>query len=107
MSYFRNPGTGLDEQDQTGAEPDELLGHEARPLPRVTFGELAGRVGRWFQGIDVEPGDPLDGETAEHDMLGELAGADETAGRRRARAPVCARPLRLQPGRGRSADRRA
>lgn len=78
MSYFRNPGAGLDEQDRTGTEPDELLHHEGdRPLPRVTFGELAGRVSRWFQGIDVEPGgDPLDGETAEHDVLSEF-GADD------------------------------
>jgi hypothetical protein len=78
MSYFRNPGAGVDEQDRTGTEPDELLHHESdRPLPRVTFGELAGRVSRWFQGIDVEPGrDPLDGETVEHDVLSEF-GADD------------------------------
>jgi hypothetical protein len=80
MSYFRNPGAGLDEQDRTGTEPDELLHHESeRPLPRVTFGELAGRVGRWFQGIDVEPGaDPLDdGETVEHDVLSGFGADDE------------------------------
>jgi hypothetical protein len=79
MSYFRNPGAGLDEQDRAGTEPDELLEHEGeRPLPRVTFAELAGRVGRWFQGIDVEPGgDPLDGETVEHDVLGEFGAEDE------------------------------
>jgi hypothetical protein len=79
MSYFRNPGAGLDEQDRTGTEPDELLHHEgARPLPRLTFGELAGRVSRWFQGIDVEPGgDLLDGETAEHDVLSEFDADDE------------------------------
>jgi hypothetical protein len=80
MSYFRNPGAGLDEQDRTGTEPDELLHHEGeRPLPRVTFAELAGRVSRWFQGIDVEPGaDPLDdGETVEHDVLSEFGADDE------------------------------
>ena len=33
MSYFRNPGAGLDEQDQTGAEPDELLAPRGRPAP--------------------------------------------------------------------------
>jgi hypothetical protein len=74
MSYFRNPGAGLDEQDQTGTEPDELRHHEGeRPVPRVTFAELAGRVGRWFQGIDVDPaGEPPDGETVEHDVLAEF-----------------------------------
>ena len=79
MSYFRKPGAGLDEQVRTGTEPDELLYHEGdRPLPRVTFGELAGRVSRWFQGIDVEPGgDPLDGETAEHDVLSEFGTDDQ------------------------------
>ena len=79
MSYFRNPGAGLDEQDRTGTEPDELLHHEGDPpLPRVTFGEMAGRVSRWFQGIDVEPGgDPPDGETAEHDVLSEFGTDDE------------------------------
>lgn len=79
MSYFRNPGAGVDEQDRTGTEPDELLHHEGdRPVPRVTFGELAGRVSRWFQGIDVEPGgEPLGGETAEHDILSEFAADEE------------------------------
>lgn len=78
MSYFRNPGARLDEQDRTGTAPDELLHQErAEPLPRASFGELAGRVGRWFQGIDTEPdGDPLNGETAEHDVLAEWS-ADE------------------------------
>jgi hypothetical protein len=74
MSYFRNTGTGLEEQDRTGAE-DELLRLEPEPQPHATFGELAGRVGRWFQGLDPEPSD---GETVEHDMLGELS-ADEPA----------------------------
>jgi hypothetical protein len=78
MSYFRNPGAGLDEQDQTGAEHELLHQESAEPLPRVTFGELAGRVGRWFQGIDPEPGDdPLNGETAEHDVLGEWSAEEE------------------------------
>ncbi len=74
MSYFRNPGVGLEAQGQNGAEPDELLHHEGdRPLPRATFGELAGRVGRWFQGLDTAPdGRLLDGETAEHDVLAEF-----------------------------------
>jgi uncharacterized coiled-coil protein SlyX len=80
MSYFRNPGAGVDEQDRTGTEPDELLHHEGdRPAPRVTFGQWAGRVSRWFQGIDAEPGgDPLDGETAEHDILAEFADDEES-----------------------------
>jgi hypothetical protein len=78
MSYFRNPGAGLDEQDQTGAEHELLHQESAEPLPRVSFGELAGRVGRWFQGIDPEPGDdPLNGETAEHDVLGEWSAEEE------------------------------
>jgi uncharacterized coiled-coil protein SlyX len=79
MNHFRNPGAGVDEQDRPGTEPDELLHHESeRPLPRVTFGELAGRVSRWFQGIDVAPGtDPLDGETVEHDVLSEFGADDE------------------------------
>lgn len=79
MSYFRNPGAGLDEQDRAGTEPDELLQQEGtEPLPRVTFGELAGRVSRWFQGIDTEPdGDPLNGETAEHDVPGEWSAEEE------------------------------
>jgi hypothetical protein len=77
MSYFRNPSAGADQQDQTGAE-HELLRREPEPLPRVTFGELAGRVGRWFQGIDPEPdGDSLNGETAEHDVLGEWSAEEE------------------------------
>jgi hypothetical protein len=80
MSYFRNPGAGLDEQDQTGAEHELLHQESAEPLPRPTFGELAGRVSRWFQGIDTEPdGDPLSGETAEHDVLGEWSAEEQTS----------------------------
>lgn len=88
MSYFRNPGAGLDEPDQAGTEPDEPRQHEGdRPLPRVTFGELAGRVGRWFQGIDVEPpGAAPDQATAEHDVLSEFA-ADEEPGAETAGPP--------------------
>jgi hypothetical protein len=80
MSYFRNPGAGLDEQDQTGAEHELLHQESAEPLPRPTFGELAGRVSRWFQGIDTGPdGDPLSGETAEHDVLGEWSAEEQTS----------------------------
>jgi hypothetical protein len=80
MSYFRNPGAGLDEQDHPDTEPDELLHHEgAQPVARVRFGELAGRVSRWFQGLDPEPldGEPLDGETVEHDVLADLSHDEE------------------------------
>jgi DivIVA protein len=73
MTYFRNSGAELDEQDRPGTEPDELLHREgAPPVARVTLGELASRVSRWFQGVDTEPGEEaLTDETAEHDVLGE------------------------------------
>jgi DivIVA protein len=76
MSYFRKPGAGLDERHDT-AEPDELLqygGDDAPPSPRATFGEVAGRVSRWFQGLDDEPDG---GATAEWDPMSELGGEDE------------------------------
>jgi hypothetical protein len=78
MNNFRRPGAGLDEESHPGTEPDELLDHESAEdesvrRPRESFGEIAGRVGRWFQGLDTEPPDD---ETAEHDMLTEL-GADD------------------------------
>lgn len=72
MSYFRKPGAGLDEQVRTGTEPDELLYHDGAvqpaPAPRSPFGELASRFSRWMQGLEPEP---LDGETVEHDVLGD------------------------------------
>jgi hypothetical protein len=72
MNYFRRPGVGLDEQMQTGTEPDELLYHDGddgpAPVPRRPFGELTGRFSRWMQGLEPEP---LAGETVEHDVLGD------------------------------------
>jgi hypothetical protein len=78
MTNFRRPGVGLDEESHPGTEPDELLDHESADdagvrRPRESLGEIAGRVSRWFQGLDPEP---IDGETVEHDMLAEL-GADD------------------------------
>jgi len=75
MNYLRKPGAGLDESDRTGPEPDELLHDDDGELaPRPTFGVLAGRVGRWFQGLDPEP---VGGETAEYDVLAEPDEDDE------------------------------
>jgi DivIVA protein len=79
MTNFRKPGVGLEEHDHPGIELDELRRYDdeetdaAAPVIRPSLGELAGRVTRWFQGLEPEPGEDA---TAEHDTLGEL-GVDE------------------------------
>jgi hypothetical protein len=79
MSYFRKSGAGLDEQYETGAEPDELL-HDADAYPayspRATFTELTGRVSRWFQGMDREP---VEYGTQPFDPIAELTAGESQA----------------------------
>ena len=79
MSYFRNPGAGVDEQDQTGAEHELLTQESAEPLPRVdASASWPDGSGAGFRASTPSPATiRSNGETAEHDVLRRVRTAED------------------------------